>query len=419
MKNGVGVVIALFIIIVLVVSWPSHPSAETPKCTTKHIQGTSGKLFHMKRLRAFDRSVLTIVDSPTNVEQWKEGRHCDKWAVTTTIFEPSKTVQQIAQLKGWCVVVVLDLKTPKYDVPGAVVLTVDWQRKLPYRIVRRTPWNHFGRKNIGFLYAIAHGAKVIYDCDDDNELIVEQDEEKSIPLKVAGVIEVANTEDFYNPYPHYGNEGGWPRGFPLEMILNTSLMQSQEIAKDLLSNTYVYQSLANNDPDYDAIYRLTRRLPVTFQNSGAVILPTGTYAPYNAQATLHFPKAFWGLILPITVHGRVSDIWRGYFTQRLFEDIGGHLLFQSPWVVQYRNAHNYLADFDSELELYQRSSALVLWLKNRWSPKGKTLQARILELAIAMYEHGIIEEDDVILTRDWILDLESLGYEFPAIIPGH
>jgi hypothetical protein len=23
------------------------------------------------------------------------------------------------------------------------------------------PWNHFGRKNVGFLYAIAHGAKVI------------------------------------------------------------------------------------------------------------------------------------------------------------------------------------------------------------------------------------------------------------------
>ena len=30
------------------------------------------------------------------------------------------------------------------------------------------PWNHFGRKNVGFLYAIAHGAHVIYDTDDDN-----------------------------------------------------------------------------------------------------------------------------------------------------------------------------------------------------------------------------------------------------------
>eukprot|EP00971_Amphidinium_carterae_P025556 504125-Amphidinium_carterae.1 len=27
------------------------------------------------------------------------------------------------------------------------------------------------------------------------------------------------------------------------------------------------------------------------------------------QATLHLYEAFWGLLLPVTVHGRVSDIW--------------------------------------------------------------------------------------------------------------
>ena len=32
-------------------------------------------------------------------------------------------------------------------------------------------WNNFGRKNVGYLYAISRGAKVIYDFDDDNELI--------------------------------------------------------------------------------------------------------------------------------------------------------------------------------------------------------------------------------------------------------
>jgi len=33
------------------------------------------------------------------------------------------------------------------------------------------PWNHFGRKNLGFLFAIHYGAKVIYDTDDDNEIL--------------------------------------------------------------------------------------------------------------------------------------------------------------------------------------------------------------------------------------------------------
>ena len=30
------------------------------------------------------------------------------------------------------------------------------------------PWNHFGRKNLGFVYAALHGAEYIYDTDDDN-----------------------------------------------------------------------------------------------------------------------------------------------------------------------------------------------------------------------------------------------------------
>ena len=30
------------------------------------------------------------------------------------------------------------------------------------------PWKSFGRKNIGYLYAIANGASAIWDFDDDN-----------------------------------------------------------------------------------------------------------------------------------------------------------------------------------------------------------------------------------------------------------
>ena len=33
------------------------------------------------------------------------------------------------------------------------------------------------------------------------------------------------------------------------------------------------------------------------------------------QATIFFPSGFWSLYLPTTVNGRVSDIWRAYFSQ--------------------------------------------------------------------------------------------------------
>ena len=32
------------------------------------------------------------------------------------------------------------------------------------------PWNSFGRKNVGYLFAIARGAQIIFDFDDDNFL---------------------------------------------------------------------------------------------------------------------------------------------------------------------------------------------------------------------------------------------------------
>ena len=40
--------------------------------------------------------------------------------------------------------------------------------KMKNSFVESLPWHSFGRKNIGYLYAIANGAKYIWDFDDDN-----------------------------------------------------------------------------------------------------------------------------------------------------------------------------------------------------------------------------------------------------------
>ena len=60
------------------------------------------------------------------------------------------------------------------------------------------------------------------------------------------------------------------------------------------------------------------------------------------------------MLLPISIHGRVSDIWRSYVTQRLMWLAGGRLAFGPPLVTQHRNVHDYLADFDSEVPLYTK-----------------------------------------------------------------
>ena len=49
-------------------------------------------------------------------------------------------------------------------------LSVEDQQRIEMPFAKMLPWNSFGRKNLGYLYAIAHGAQVIFDFDDDNLL---------------------------------------------------------------------------------------------------------------------------------------------------------------------------------------------------------------------------------------------------------
>ena len=143
-----------------------------------------------------------------------------------------------------------------------------------------------------------------------------------------------------------------------------------------------------------------------------LIMPHGTLSPYNAQATLVNRPAFWSLLLPVSVHGRVSDIWRSYIGQRLLWDIGMNIAFVAPWVDQHRNAHNPLADMKAEEDLYFKSLELVRFLQT-WQGQALTLPGRYEELIVALYEREYPDIDDVYLAQHWLQALHDVGYEFP------
>lgn len=119
----------------------------------------------------------------------------------------------------------------------------------------------------------------------------------------------------HNPYPCFGAPGGtWPRGFPLGRVqdeqtsmCNVTLGDDRDSGSNVGESDDggrvdgrrrrigVVQALANNEPDVDAIYRLTRpfgALPISFdqespaQPSGSRqlrVIPASTFTPYNAQ----------------------------------------------------------------------------------------------------------------------------------------
>ncbi len=79
----------------------------------------------------------------------------------------------------------------------------------------------------------------------------------------------SNTKVF-NPYPVLGCPIHicWPRGFPLNEIQNPSTWQaSSEDSTTQLNSFGVLQSLADVQPDVDAIFRMTQETPFVFQKT--------------------------------------------------------------------------------------------------------------------------------------------------------
>ena len=375
---------------------------------------------------------------------------CKNWGVVTTIFNPSEAVRRQVRLKGWCLVIVADEKGMKEYNTGwtegegnnaVVYLTPDEQKAMKIPFVDLLPWNHFGRKNVGFVYAIQHGAEVIWDFDDHNLLKFwvsgaapsgAPSLDASIPNRQSCInnhMEVllpkGHSWPTYNPFPKLGAPSlpSWPRGLPLDDIkvprsFNTTL---QSVSIDC-STIGVLQSLADYQPDVDAIFQFTQPYPFWFTRSKEtrpLIVPTGVITPYNAQATLHFSSSFFGLLLPVTVSSRVSDIWRSYFAQHLFWDVGIKVGFAArPLVVKDRNILSYTKDMSEESDLYLKSKELISFLRE-WKGRGSTIVERTEELWIALYEREYIEDKDVSLLQQWLQFLLDVGYMFPLVRDEH
>jgi len=402
----------------------------------KEVSGVSGSRFSGDVIREVDRAQLSFVGTKrSDLKAMQDPLSCDRWIVVTSIFQPSPATRMLGKMtrQGWCFVVVADKNGPSDydDVEGVIYLTVEKQKALHFQIVDRVPWRHFGRKNIGYLYAIAHGAKVIYDTDDDNRIKVEnipisgvgpgKQLPEALPVNVSRPMGDVAGHNMFNPYPSFRSTCGhiWPRGLPLDFVRGKGVENWTLHTAQLERPPAVQQYLADEDPDVDAVFRLTRQLPCHFDGMPEgqpemLAVPPGVFVPYNAQATVHLYEAFWGLLLPVTVHGRVSDIWRSFLTQKLLWDIGTVLTFTNPHVIHDRVAHDYLKDFQSEQDLYLKSTSMIAFL-SKWVSDAPTLVERLEQLWAALYSRGFVELDDLLLAQAWIRDLLAVGYQFPDL----
>jgi STELLO glycosyltransferases len=326
--------------------------------------------------------------------------------VITTINQPTDAVRKIASTRpDWEFVVVGDRKTPKdWAWPGVTFLGVEDQAAAVGKFAEQCPFNHYGRKNIGYLKAIAGHPPVIAETDDDN--IPYDSFLQHVERAVTG--RPVLKSGWENVYTHFTDDKIWPRGFPLELI-TASLKNHSALGEPAQFDCPIQQFLADGDPDVDAVYRLTIEAITKFR-SNTVVLRDGTYCPFNSQNTIFWPEAYPLLYLPAYVSMRMTDIWRGFIAERCLYAMGKNIAFRDATVLQERNEHSLIRDFRDEVPGYLHNTRIIEILKGlNLSAAPKDCSANLRKCYEALIAAEIVPGQEMSLVDLWIESLERLA----------
>ena len=110
----------------------------------------------------------------------------------------------------------------------------------------------------------------------------------------------------WNPFPHFYNNGTWPRGHPWEHLPETLNVTGTENQTCL---PVIQQYLTLNEPDYDAAFLNMK----TFQEKSinesrtsfkTLVGPRNVFAPYNSHVSI-----FYSLIVyKMSIQKEITDL---------------------------------------------------------------------------------------------------------------
>jgi hypothetical protein len=327
--------------------------------------------------------------------------------IVTTINPPNRIMRALAQgaiSKGWRFGVIGDAKTPDdFRLDGAVFVGIGAQLDMNLRFAEKCPLGHYSRKNIGYLLAIQNAARFIVETDDDNIPLPGFFAERERYLRVPSL----RGHGWVNVYRYFYDELIWPRGLPLD-----SIQDSAPVFDELSTGRIdcpIQQGLADSNPDVDAVYRLTRPLPVRFRRDRRIALGSGSLCPFNSQNTTWWPDAYPLLYLPSYCSFRMADIWRSFVAQRIAWEFNWHILFHEATVEQERNAHDLLQDFADEIPGYLNNRRIANELVNlRLKPSLQAIPDNLLICYEALVVLGVLGIEELDLLQTWLHDLRSI-----------
>ncbi|XVE75611.1 hypothetical protein DITRI_Ditri12bG0107000 [Diplodiscus trichospermus] len=351
----------------------------------------------------------------------------EKWIVVSVSNYPSDALKKMVKINGWQVLAIGNSKTPKdWSLKGSIFLSLDMQANLGFRVVDHLPYDSYVRKSVGYLFAIQHGAKKIFDADDRGE-VIDNDLGKHFDVELVGegarqevILQYSHdnpNRTVVNPYIHFGQRSVWPRGLPLE---NVGEIGHEEFYTEVFGGKqFIQQGISNGLPDVDSVFYFTRKsgleaFDIRFdEHAPKLALPQGMMVPLNSFNTIYHSSAFWALMLPVSVSTMASDILRGYWGQRLLWEIGGYVAMYPPTVHRYDRIEAY--PFSEEKDLHVNVGRLIKFLVS-WRSSKHRLFEKILDLSYVMAEEGFWTEQDLKFTAAWLQDLLAVGYQQPRLM---
>lgn len=279
-----------------------------------------------------------------------------KCIVITTINDITYQIQKCINNTNYDVIIVGDIKTPaSYHNIGCIFLDVKKQKELFPEFCELLPYNHYCRKNIGYIYAIKNDYDVIYETDDDNLIYDDFDDILNNSNNINSIIKDKNN-NWINIFKYFTkNKACWPRGLPITNIHNK---YDFEIKKNSLSVSII-QGLVDNDPDVDSLYRLIKNDPIAWEKNKLIKISNENMCVFNSQNTFWLNKdLFIAMYIPCTVSFRYCDILRSIICNSLLYYSNNIISYISPNVIQERNEHNLMDDFKSEYSMFIHNEAI-------------------------------------------------------------
>ena len=401
---------------------------------------------------------------------------CSKWAVVALLSEPlelTKTMHLLASQPDWCLVVVTvdnnfsptttstGTSNIHWITPERLEKNIEFSKENAFLQMLITSYpeeifsfhsSHALRRNLGYLYAISHGATSILELEGSLLLEDQRAVQKIDTPNLQNTKVVSLAKFLFHPYP----------------LLNLKQQESRHSAKGMKTTSYFQDPLTHGEVAYELDIMVGNNnkatspstwfpnrsgegrpsfmrpisphsgiiqfipsekpsSPTSFdehaQQHNSLLAPPHAISPYIAQATLYTQTAFWALLLPTSIPKEWAACWRAHVASCLFRDVkdfqliyssipGLHLnklLDQHEAIIQSGTATSSSHRINSPEGLV----ALVEYLLE-WKSLEVSVAKRMEQLWMDLSKQGFLQKKDVNMVQAWLGTLkDDLKYVFP------